>query len=75
MSNVGGLPSVVDDSCGKLCEKGNVNQFYDEVIKLLTEKSYYLSKSQNAILKSNQLSNLEKYCKKLKQVYKGVCDE
>lgn len=75
VSNVGGLSSVVDDSCGKLCEKGNIMEYCNEITNLLTNEDYYINKSKKAIIKSKKLDNLEEYCTKLDKIYKGVYND
>ncbi len=67
VSNVGGLPSIVDDSCGKLCN--NDNDFIKELEKLLNEDEYYKMKSFNAVLKSKKIENMSSYLDKINEIY------
>ena len=73
VSNVGGLPAIVDDSCGKLCE--SVKDFTKEINMLLNNKEYYREKSNCAIIKSKELDNYKKYCCGLDTIYKTIIKE
>lgn len=66
-SKVGGLVDIVNDCCGKLCE--SKKEYVDEIIKLLTEKSYYHNKSIQAKERANCLDNIEQYKSNLMKVY------
>lgn len=70
VSDVGGLPDIVDDECGKLCR--NKVDFCNEIIKLLSDKKIYELKSNNAIEKSKKLDNYDKYIKLIDQIYQEV---
>ena len=73
VSNVGGLPAIVDNSCGKLCE--SVKEFTEEINMLLNNNEYYREKSKFAIIKSKKIDNYEKYCCKLDKIYKTIIKE
>lgn len=67
VSNVGGLPGIVDESCGKLCD---INEEFVTFILYCLENSDILKKiSSNAIYKSNILDNTQSYFNKIKDVY------
>ena len=70
VSNVGGLPSIIDKTCGMVC--GNDQDFIDEINKLLSDSNYYNDKHLKAIEKSKRLDNYEEYCNKLDKVYKEI---
>lgn len=70
VSNVGGLPGIVDETCGKLC--ANEDEFYKEIKKLLLNKQEYLKKSNNAIKKANSLDNMQKYMEHITEIYKEI---
>ena len=70
VSNVGGLGSIVDKSCGMLCDKDD--DFYCEIKKLLTDESYYNIKSRNAINKAYRIENNEKYMRGIDKIYKDL---
>lgn len=67
-SNVGGLPTIVDDQCGKICH--NDNEYTNELVKLLQNKEYYDDKKTNAIRRSEELNNYQEYKNLLKFIYK-----
>ena len=67
VSNVGGLVSVVDDTCGKLCNTDD--DFEQEILKLLNNDAYYSQKKANAIKKSKELDNLSSYIRTVIKYY------
>lgn len=67
VSNVGGLPDIVDESCGYICH--NVKDYSTECSELLENQKKYISKSINALKKSEKLDNCCKYMKKLYEIY------
>lgn len=69
-SNVGGLPEIVDNECGKLCNCKD--DFISEILKLLSSKEYYNIKVKNAEIKLNELHNQEEYKLKLEWLYDKV---
>lgn len=56
---VGGLKNIVTQTCGMLCD--NVDDFVNEIDKLLNDNEYYGLKSRNAVIRADQLVDLEKY--------------
>lgn len=70
VSNVGGLPDIVDESCGKLCE--NEDDFIKEIVNLLTDEKKLKEKSESALIKSKKLDNINEYMKKLEKIYKSI---
>ncbi len=70
VSNVGGLPMMVNNSCGKLCKEED--EFVEEVNKLLNDKKYYLMKAYNATQQSNNIDNLDEYIKRMYHIYKNI---
>ena len=56
---VGGLKNIVTQPCGMLCD--NVDDFVNEIDKLLNDNEYYGLKSRNAVIRADQLVDLEKY--------------
>lgn len=68
VSNVGGLPNIVDNFCGKLCI--NNNEFIEEAQKLLEEKTYYQVKSKYAQNKAKKLNNINEYINNINSLYK-----
>ena len=68
VSNVGGLPNIVDNFCGKLCI--NNNEFIDEAQTLLEDNKYYQVKSKEARNKAKKLNNINEYIKNINSLYK-----
>lgn len=68
VSKVGGLPNIVDASCGKLCTSDA--DFIHEIQELLFNNNYYLTKSKNALKKAAELNNINEYIKKINSLYK-----
>lgn len=67
VSKVGGLPSIVDDSCGALCVRKK--DFIDNAIKLLNSEVYYLNKKEKSIRRSIALENITKYMQQIDMLY------
>ena len=67
VSNVGGLPSIVDETCGKLCE--SIDDYVQIIIKLLSNAKLMNTYVDNAIKKSIKLNNLKKYINDIKNIY------
>lgn len=66
-TNVGGIPSIVDESCGKTCN--NDESMIDEITRLLMDNNYYKFKSTNAKNKINKINNRAEYMQRLKDIY------
>lgn len=63
----GGIPDIVDESCG--ITTNDMNDFKNEIIKLLIEKEYYENKSKNALSRVSKFNNINSYIKKLFEIY------
>lgn len=70
VSNVGGLKNIVDNKCGKLCNKKE--EYIEEIISLLSDKDNYIKKSKQAILKSRKIENYDQYFDRIKRIYKEL---
>lgn len=70
VTNVGGLSTIVDDNCGKLCNSNN--DFMKEIVKLLINNNYYKKKSENAVNKSIELDNYNDYKLCLQKIYNSL---
>lgn len=70
-SNVGGLPGIVDDECGKICNK--ISEYQLELKTMLCNDKYRSNKSQNALKKADIFDNTEEYYKMLKTIYLNLC--
>ena len=67
-SMVGGLPDIVNESCGYLCKQ--ISDYTDEIRKLLSDYQYYNRKSFEALKRANELSNMNKYIERIKDAYR-----
>lgn len=68
VSNVGGLPMIVNDECGKLCN--SINDYKKEIVTLLNNKEKYDKISKAAIKRANEIDNLEQYIDIIDNIYK-----
>ena len=73
VSDVGGLPKIIDDRCGKLCK--DKEQFSKEIINLLKDNEYYKLKSEEALKKAEKIENIDEYMKKIERIYEVLLDE
>ncbi len=69
-SEVGGLPTIVNNECGMLC--GAEHEYIDELIQLIKDKKYYETKARKAIVRANELDNLEEYKQRMLNIYYAV---
>lgn len=69
VSNIGGLPNIVDENCGMLCNINNISEYTKELEKLLIDTDYYLRKHEHSVLKAKCLSNQEAYFNKIREEY------
>lgn len=66
-SNVGGLPGIVNESCGRICEEET--EFCEELECLLENKEYYAQKVQGALQRADEIENLNMYMANLRKIY------
>ncbi len=69
-SNVGGLPGIVNDECGKVC--ASQEEMTRECLALLSEKSRLEYKSEKAAQRASELDNIAEYKNMLSAVYAGA---
>ena len=67
---VGGLVNIVDDSCGRLCNKNY--EFVESIRDILYNNDLYQYKSNNAINKSKELENMKQYMQRLDEIYNKI---
>lgn len=67
-SNVGGLPNIVDDNCGKICER--FEDYCGEITRLLMDCGYQKEKANKAVLKAEKLDNSQNYKIKIELLYR-----
>ena len=70
VSNVGGLPKIVDKSCGCLCN--DEDDYINECIKLLSDRTYLNEKSEKSVEKSKLIENYNEYITKIDNYYEAV---
>ncbi|MGG3192386.1 glycosyltransferase [Priestia aryabhattai] len=70
---VGGLPMLVNEYCGSMCEKDE--EFVIELQKLLGDKQVLREKSQGAIKQAYNLENIDIYKQTLDNIYKNIIGE
>ena len=66
-TNVGGIPSIVNDKCGKVTN--NFNEMLDEITNLLQDDNYYQNKQLSALERVKQINNMEKYISEMNKIY------
>lgn len=67
-SNVGGLPDIVNEKCGKI-----TNNFLESIVeieRLLENNEYYKYKSDGALKRAQKMNNIDKYIIELEEIYK-----
>ncbi|SHJ15009.1 glycosyltransferase [Pseudobutyrivibrio xylanivorans] len=69
-SGVGGLPGIVNDTCGYICNE--TSEYVDAISSLLSDSSLYSSKSESAIIKSSTFDNLSSYLENILSLYKKL---
>ena len=70
-SAAGGLPGIVDESCGAICEDDK--SFIAYMTGLLCDSEIYQRKSEAAHEKADSLENTQDYGATLKDIYEEVC--
>ena len=70
-SRVGGLPELVTEDCGLLCEVGDVSSLVEKTICILQNESVYIQKSQGALLRTDEFS-MSRYAELMLNLYKKV---
>ncbi|MCM1498715.1 MAG: glycosyltransferase [Clostridium sp.] len=72
-SDAGGLKSIINDSCGKICYTDD--EFVLEICCLLKDETYYEKKKNGALSRILQLDNADQYFNKIFQVYCNAVNE
>ncbi len=67
---VGGLPTIVNDSCGLLTN--SEDEYIQEVMNLITNDHYYDVKKNNAYLRASEIANLDIYIEKIVKEYDEI---
>ena len=69
-SNVGGLPQIVDESCGQICSQ--LEEYCDAIICLLMNEEMYKDKVVCAKDKANKIGDVEKYADRIEKTYREI---
>lgn len=69
VGNVGGLPKIVNDACGSLCDSDD--EFISNIIKVLIDEEIYFNKSKNAFLRAESIDTADTYFKKIEKYYRN----
>lgn len=72
-SNVGGLPGIVNDDCGKVCN--NTQEYVEEILKLLSDNDYYHKKSEKAVIQADSFDNPSQYKEKIIKLYMKAAND
>lgn len=67
-SNAGGLPGIVNDSCGKICE--SVEEYAKVIISLLLDERTYKIYADSARKRADEVGCMKEYVAKILDVYK-----
>lgn len=69
-SNVGGLPKIVDDSCGKICE--GIKDYSSEILNLLREEERYVECSEASKRRAEGLGDMYEYSSRILNIYRNI---
>ena len=68
-ANVGGLPNIVSDGCGKICNC--IEEYVDEIVELLRDENYYKQASEEAVKRSLVLDNEKTFFENIQRAYES----
>ena len=69
-TNVGGIPSIVNDECGKVTN--NFDDMLIEINKLLDNENYYENKSINSYNRVKEINNVKQYINNIYNLYSKI---
>lgn len=72
-SGVGGLPEIVDSSCGAVCH--DIEEYVEQIIRMLQDNDCWERFSNNAVLKSGKYTDVQQYKLRLKEEYLNLIEE
>lgn len=64
---VGGLKNIINDECGKVCEKRD--EYVRGIEELFSSEKIYNNKSDEAVKRAAMFDNIEQYSNKIKKIY------
>ena len=71
-SGVGGLADIVDESCGAICK--TIDEYCNAILKLLQDENAYCRCSANAVGKSMQYTDMQRYKERILNIYNNKID-
>lgn len=69
-TNVGGIPSIVNDKCGKVTN--NFDEMFNEINKLLDNENYYENRSINSYNRVKEINNVKQYINNIYNLYSKI---
>lgn len=66
-SRAGGLPGIVNNCCGKICDEKN--EYIEEIVALLSDEIELKRKQEVALLRAKELDNIKSYVEGLHCMY------
>lgn len=69
-TGVGGLPGIVNDSCGKICN--TMDEFVSAIVDLIENPEIYEIKKASSKIRAEELNNIDKYINTLKEIYETI---
>ena len=71
-SPVGGLKTIINEQCGKLCE--SKKEYIEYLKKLLLDRSYYKGKADKAKERAAEYDNIVSYSQQISEIYHTIID-
>jgi len=71
-SGVGGLADIVDETCGAVCK--TIDEYCSAILKLLQDENAYCRCSANAVGKSMQYTDMQRYTVAIKSIYESTLE-
>lgn len=66
-SPVGGLKTIINNQCGRLCERKE--EYVTELEKLFSDALYYNAKSEGAKKRAEEYDNIKNYSQQIREIY------
>lgn len=70
VSNVGGLPNIVDNTCGYICN--SENDFKISILEIINNENIYKKLSFKSLKRAEKLDNFEDYLMTIDKIYESV---
>ena len=69
-SDVGGLPEIVNETCGKICHEKN--EYAEAILKILNDSELSERMKKGAYARADELYNVSEYSKNILKIYKDL---